>query len=226
MDLAIQKEVLERVGGGVERLLDLAAEIARHVGAGAAVSPPRLTLHLTSGRAIEGLLVDRTDDISESALVIRALPSGSTAPSLTWVRVRSIDAVTLHDPELLLAELQVPVPPSREALEQRAAELSAEISLGLGSEVTIALEPLSPSAARMQLRALDRLLEALGTVLVDLCGEPLGRQALGGVRRIELATGDLLDIRLDGETLRATIPRSSLHWPEREELRGRLEAVF
>lgn len=169
------------VGGPPRKLLD---DLAR-IGAALATNDrarPEAELLLTSGQTIRGRVVSTVD-----GNVVVHVGGHVKQPAVTFVRVDQVAAISVADASLLVRApvSDAPVPSRLELSRQLAARLDG-LTAQLGHAIEIGL---GANLADDDRRAIGALVPILFEVLGAIAGDDMGKQALGGITRVELAAG-------------------------------------
>jgi hypothetical protein len=144
--------------------------------------PPEVSVHLSGGQVLDGLLVRIGSDHGQD-VVLLVDPRGG---QLRYVLVANVAAVEVRGPERfqdVLTEGRLPQPVTGEPVTKLALRRGFAPSEGFPVEVD--WEALPDSSA--QLANLDRLLRGLREIARDVCADEIGRQAWGRIRTLRVA---------------------------------------
>lgn len=226
----LEKALEELKARTIEELLSRLAELQPMRAKGEPVRLPKVTLHLRSGRELQGfLLEERSDHRGGKTVVLHAFSSDGrrTEPDAIFVRPEVIEAVTVHDlPSLAQPPKNLPPPPTRLELKRKLAERQAAVAAALGTplELEVDWEQVQTPEA---LSAIDALGTRAFAVLEELTRELLGLEALRTkVRKLRLATGTTAQVRLEQQTLQLTTTLSVMGWQSKEDLQTAIEKVL
>jgi hypothetical protein len=175
----------------LERLVSQLAARAERVLTDKNLPNPRITLHLQSGRDLQGSLLALSNDGAASSLTLLRDTDSRFGQTVTHVPLQHIEAITIHDAHLLEAPTNQQPVPSKLELRRRAKEWQERLQLEIQSAWADAdLEPLAA------------LLELLGPLFQDLLSEPMGREALQQkVHQVRLEVQGEPSIKLEAMTL-------------------------
>lgn len=160
---------------------------------------PEVTIHLASGAVISGRLV-KVDDDRGAAVALVHVGGVPAAPRVASLRVDQVVAV-IHDLAPELDDLG-PAPGRLEVMRAwgtHAAPLAAALGRGLELVVDDRLDESGRRAAFAHA-------PALGALLRDLAGDPLGRDALLAFETIRLGATPGGEIRKDARVLVIDVP--------------------
>jgi hypothetical protein len=226
----LEKALEELKARTIEELLALLAELQLLRAKGEPVRLPKVTLHLRSGRELQGfLLEERADHRGGKSVVLHAFSQDGRRPEPDALFVRSevIEAVTVHDlPSLAQPPKNLPPPPTRLELKRKLAERQAAVAAALGTplELEVDWEQVQTPEA---LSAIDTLGTRSFAVLEELTRELLGLETLRTkVRKVRLATGPTAQVRLEQQALQLTTTLSVMGWQSKEDLRTAIEKVL
>jgi hypothetical protein len=175
----------------LERLLQQLAARAERIRAGEALPNPRLTLHLHSGRDLQGVLLGLGVDGGATMLSLLCDTGERFNQAVTHVPLGSLEAITVHEINRLEEPVIARPIPSKLELRRAAKAWQERLQLELHSEWRDDdLEPLSA------------LLEVLGRTLEDLLNDPMGREALRQkIRQVRLEVQAQPEVKLEESTL-------------------------
>jgi len=215
----------------LEELITRLAEFDKLRAKGESIRLPSVTLHLRSGRELQGILLEQRDDHRSSKIVVLLAVSGDTrrsAPDALFVRLESVDAITVHEfPALFLPPPGAPPPPTKLELRRKLAERQASLAAALGTPLELEVDwdklPPEPEA----LGAMDTLGARAFAVLEELTRELLGLEALRAqVRKVRLAVGSASQVSREQQTLQLVTMVPVTGWMSKEDLRREIEKVL
>lgn len=174
---------------------------------GEPVRLPGVTLHLASGRDVEGVIVDAVEQHGQTTYVFSPL-GGPRRGDLMLVPLGAIEVVSLHEPGALTKTNPAleAVAPSMQQLERRARSLEEQLA-AVGSLVRVELPRLEEGPARA---ALGQLLEALAGALALVTATEAGRE---GLRRLDVVVVAVEPSALVARTERRLHVSTRLHEP-------------
>jgi hypothetical protein len=215
----------------LEELLSRLAEFDKLRAKGEPMRLPRVTLHLRSGREVQGFLLEQRGDTRNGKTVVLQALSGDgrrTEPDALFVRLEAIDAITVHE----LAGLSqpprgAPPPPTKLELRRKLAERQSSLAAALGTPLELEVEwdklPPEPEA----LGALDTLGTRAFGVLEELTRELLGLEALRSqARKVRLALGPSAQVLREQQSLVLVTTVAVTGWMSKEDLRREIEKVL
>ena len=166
---------------------------------------PEVELYLASGQLVKGRVVEVTDDRSGPVVAIQ-VGGQPRQPTMTFVRVDHVVAVTVADASVLVrAQVADAPPPSRLELQRQIAARSDALATKLGSNApAIALSGELEDDGR---RALGALLPVLFDVLAAIAGDEMGRAALVGITNVELIASGQAEAWKDKDKLTVRAPK-------------------
>lgn len=185
-------DVLARLpAAGPRRLLEDLARLGSAL-AQADRARPEVECFLHGGHIVRGRIIAVVDDRG-GALALIAVGGSARAPSVSYVRLDHVSALTIIDASLLVAApvSEAPVPSKLELARAIAA-------LDLPAPLTARAAADLDADAR---RAIAQLLPALAAALAAIAGDDLGRQALAGIAELELAASPHGEVARSGGTL-------------------------
>lgn len=137
-----------------------------------------------SGHLVRSRIVSVADD-RQGAVALIAVDGNPRAPSVTFVRVDQIAAVTVVDASLLVKAPVADAPvPSKLELQRQAAARGNELATALGKSVSLQLGG-APDLDDGR-RAMGVALPLVVDVLAVIAGDEMGKQALAALDTIEL----------------------------------------
>lgn len=227
----LEKALKGLEASSLEELLTRLAELQSPRARGEPVRLPQVTLHLRSGRELQGFLLElREDPHRGKTVVLHALSASArrAEPDAIFVRLEAIEAITVHDlPSLGQPPSELPPPPSKLELRRKLAQRRDALAAALGTPLELEVDwdrlPPEPEA----LGALDALGTRAFGVLEALSRELLGLEALRThVRKLRLAVGSAAQVLRQQDSLLLITPVGAAGWMSQEELRGAIEKVL
>jgi hypothetical protein len=215
----------------LDELLTLLAELQPLRAKGEPVRLPRVTLHLRSGRELQGFLLEqRADQRGGKTVVLHALSTDArrAEPDAIFVRPEVIEAITVHDlPSLAQPPRGGPPPPTKLELKRKLAERQATLAAALGTPLELEVEwdslPPEPEA----LAALDALGTRTFSVLEELTRELMGLEALrANVRKLRLSVGPAGQVLREQQSLLLATTVSVMGWMSQGDLHRAIEKVL
>lgn len=211
----------------VSALLRQLVSLRRRASSGEDVKVPQVTLHLRSGRDVQGKVLDQAAADRGGGVLVQV---GVEPRDAVYLDPHGVEAITVHEAnalEALLAPPPSPPTPSRAVLTQRAEELGNSLSMVLGHavEVEIAWDQV-PDGEPM--RALAAVMEETANAIREIARDDMGRQSLVGVRTLRFNAGRRPSVKLEAGALVSTAALD--RGPERTltstELRIAIESVL
>jgi hypothetical protein len=196
-DLAVQP---------IDAVLEELAALMRRERSGERVRIPRITLHLKTGLNVTGFILQvgpnpQGPDKLVLAHSIGADPRNPEHDAI-YLRMSSIEAVTVHDvPSLALEPEGLPPPPTRLDITRSAAHLQSTLGdrWGLMVETEISWDSFEDDPET--LRALGELVTETGEIFNDLAGSDQSLAALKRISGIRFAFGPAASVSWDGNRL-------------------------
>lgn len=200
----------------LDELVEDLAQLQQRELRGEPVRVPRVTLHLSSGRELSGMVLQLTQLRHGAAVLVRtgAQTRHEAGADATYVPLSAIEALTVHEAASHAEALSrgAPEPSSleppptrlaaRRAVEGHRRELTALLLQDLGWEVGIDGTPDGEP-----LRALVRLSADVASALKATAGDELGRSAItSSLQRVVLVNGQPAGVALEEGVLRVTSP--------------------
>jgi hypothetical protein len=215
----------------LEELLTRLAEIQALRAKGEPVRLPQVTLHLRSGRELQGFLLEqREEGRSGKTVVLHALSSDARRPEpdAIFVRAEVIEAITVHDlPSLAHPSRGGPPPPTRLELKRKLAERQASLASALGTPLELEVDWDRISQDPEGLVALDTLSTRAFGELEALTRDVMGLEALRtNVRKLRLEVGSPAQVRREEQTLVLATTVSVMGWMSKEDLHSAIEKVL
>lgn len=214
----------------LEELLSRLAEFDTLREKGESVRLPTVTLHLRSGREVQGVLLElRSEHRGSKTVVLQALSGDRrSAPDATFVRLESVDAITVHEfPALFKPPPDAPPPPTKLELKRKLAERQAALAATLGTplELEVVWDSLPPEPEALS--ALNTLGTRAFGVLEELARELLGLEALRNqVRKVRLFVGASSQVSREGQTLVLVTAVPVTTWMSKDDLLREIEKVL
>ncbi|MFL5344455.1 MAG: hypothetical protein ACJ8AT_06665 [Hyalangium sp.] len=215
----------------LEELLTRLAEIQALRAKGEPVRLPQVTLHMRSGRELQGFLLEQRDDHRSGKLVVlHALSTDArrTEPDAIFVRSESIESLTVHDlPSLANPSRGGPPAPTRLELKRKLAERQASLASTLGTPLELEVDWERISQEPEGLAALETLSTRAFSVLEALARDVMGLEALRtNVRKLRLEVGSSAQVRREEQTLVLATTVSVMGWMSKEDLQTAIEKVL
>ncbi|MDY7225648.1 hypothetical protein [Hyalangium rubrum] len=212
----------------LEELLSRLAELQALRAKGTPVTAPRVTLHLRSGRELQGFLLELRN--GGKSVVLHALSADArrSEPDAIFIRTDSIEALTVHElPSLYQLPRDTPPPPSRLVMKRKLAERQTSLASALGAPVEVEVDwdrlPPEPEA----LAAIEALSSRALGVLEDLTRELMALEALrANVRKVRLLVGLSAQVTRQDHSLLLVTTVSPIGWMSREDLHHAIEKVL
>jgi hypothetical protein len=169
---------------------------------------PEVECFLASGQLVRGRVVSVADD-RQGAVALLAIGGNVRAPSVTFVRVDQIAAVTVIDASLLVKApvVEAPIPSKLELQRQLAARADA-LAGALGKRIAITLGGASELDDDGR-RAIGVTLPLVADVLGAIASDDLGKEALRKLETVELGAASSGDVGTyeDGHRLVIRAPK-------------------
>lgn len=179
----------------LEELAQIGATLAKHDR-----PRPEIELYLNSGQVVRGRLIS-VADTGQGASILVQVGGNPKAPSVTYVQIDRVTAITVVDAGVLAKPLLSDAPvPSRLELQRQMAARADAMSTLLGRPIAFEVG----SAAELDddgRRALGLAFPILADVMMAIAGDAIGRDALGKLDAVELASSSDNQIRLEGRRL-------------------------
>jgi hypothetical protein len=215
----------------LEELLSQLGEFDKLRAKGEPVRLPTVTLHLRSGRDLQGVFLEQREDRGGKTVVVLHALSGDARrpqPDALFIRLEAVDAITVHEfPGLFQPAPGAPPPPTKLELRRKLAERQASLAATLGTPLELEVDwdtlPPEPEA----LGALDTLGARAFGVLEELTRELLGLEALRTqVRKVRLTVGPAAQVLREQQTLQLVTVVAVTGWLSKEDLRREIEKVL
>ena len=204
------------------RVLDDLVPIARALAAHGR-GRPEIELMLASGAVVRGRFVGLSDDRDGVTAVVHVGGSPSD-PSVAFVRTDQVVCLVIPDATLLV---HGPVPdqpiPGKLDLARQASAKAEQLAMKLGHAVSIATSADLDDDGR---RAVATLLPLLVEVLVAICGDDMGKQALARITSIEIGAASTGDVGRHGAMLAVRAPKLLTEAYSRDRLRAEIEKLL
>jgi hypothetical protein len=215
----------------LEELLTRLTELAALRAKGEPVRLPRVTLHLRSGRELQGFLLEQRDDgRSNKAVVLQALSTDGrrSEPDAIFIRPEMIEALTVHDlPSLYQPPRGGPPPPTKLELRRKLGERQASLASALGTPLEVQVDWERLPAESEALSALDTLASRAFGILDELCRDVMALESLrANVRQLHLSVGMASQVQREGQRLLLVTVMSPTGWLSREALHQAIEKVL
>jgi hypothetical protein len=154
---------------------------------------PEVECYLASGQLVRGRIVSVADD-RQGAMALIAIGGNVRSPSVTFVRIDQIAAVTVVDASLLVKApvVDAPIPSKLELARQLAARADA-----LAGPVGKRIELLLGGASELDddgRRAIGATLPLVADVLAAIAADEMGKDALRKLEVVELGAGSSGDV--------------------------------
>ena len=182
------------VGRSPSRLLEDLAVIGRALVASDRARP-EIEVLLIGGAIIRGCIVSHVEDrMGAVALVQRG--GSPHAPTVSFVRVDQVAAVTIVDASLLVrAPIRDTPAPSRLELQRQVATQSAALVAKLGRALPIVVASELDDDSR---RAVGIVMPVLFDVIAAIAGDDMGKAAFSAVDSIELGAASTAEVWKEG----------------------------
>jgi hypothetical protein len=201
----VSDDILGQLTGAAPReLLEDLARIGRALAKAERVRP-EIELFLASGQNVRGRIVGVGEDRAGPIAIVQI---GGTAkqPSVTFVRIDQVAAMTVVDASLLVQApaLDAPVPGKLE-LQRQVAMRAQGLVTTLGRP--FAIELVSSDLDDDGRRAISVALPILAEVLSAIAADDLGKEAIASIEGIELGAAASADIQRSGKHLAVRAPK-------------------
>jgi hypothetical protein len=203
MDLAEKLRALQDLAvRPMEAVLEELAALKRRERNGERVRIPRITLHLKTGVDVKGFIlqVGQNPPGSDKLVLAHSIGTDPRNPEYdaTYLRLSSIEAVTVHDvPSLALEPEGLPPPPTRLDITRSAANLQSMLNdrWGLMVETEVSWDSVQDDPET--LRALHELVTQTGEIFNALAGSDQGLASLKRISGLRFAFGPAASVALD-----------------------------
>jgi hypothetical protein len=169
---------------------------------------PEVECFLASGQLVRGRIVSVAED-RQGAVALIAIGGNPRSPSVTFVRVDQIAAVTVVDASLLVKAPVVDAPiPSKLELSRQLAARGDALANALGKRVELALGGASELDDDGR-RAIGAALPLVADVLAAIASDDMGKEALRKLETVELGAASSGDVGTydDGRRLVIRAPK-------------------
>lgn len=169
---------------------------------------PEVECFLASGQLVRGRIVSVAED-RQGAVALIAIGGNSRAPSVTFVRIDQIAAVTVVDASLLVKAPVVDAPiPSKLELSRQLAVRGDALANALGKRVELVLGGASELDDDGR-RAIGAALPLVADVLAAIASDDMGKEALRKLATVELGAASSGDVGTydDGRRLVIRAPK-------------------
>ena len=184
---------------------------------------PEVDLHLASGQVMRGRLVSLSDHGQGVTILVH---TGGTvkAPSVAFVRVDHVAAVA--DASLLARPVMSDAPvPSKLELQRQCAARADGLGASFGHPVAIELGGASELDDDGR-RAIGVALPLVQDVLHAIASDPMGKEAVAGIKTVELGAASTLEVTLDRKRLVIRAPKLLSEQPDHAALRKAIEKLL
>lgn len=172
------------VGASPRRLLEDLARIGGSLAKNDRARP-EVECYLASGQTVRGRIVSVADD-RQGAIALIAIGGSVRGPSVTFVRVDQIAAVTVVDASLLVKAPVVDAPiPSKLELQRQLAARADGLAPAIGKRIELVLGGASELDDDGR-RAIGATLPLVADVLAAIAADDMGKEALQKLDTIEL----------------------------------------
>lgn len=223
--MAASDETLAKLKAASPR--NLLEELAR-VGAALAKldrARPEVEVFLGSGQTIRGRIVSVADERG-GAMALLHTAGPPRAPSVAYVRVDRVAAVTVSDASVLVHAPTSDAPvPSRLELARQLAARGELLAGSLGRPVPFTIASDVDDDAR---RAIGLALPLVTEVMTGIAGDEMGKDAIANITAIELGGGRSLEVLLENERhkLVVRVPTVVTEPLSHARLRSTIEALL
>lgn len=184
---------------------------------------PEIEVQLTSGAQIRGRIVSVTDDRA-GAVAMLYVGGQPRSPSVAFVRIDQIAAVTVIDASLLV---RVPISeapaPSRLDLQRQVAARADSLASAFGRAIPLELAGENDDDDR---RAIGVVLPVLVDVLLAVGSDEMGKSALEAIESIEVSAWAHADVTKVGAKLVIHAPKLLTDAFTPASLRAAIEKVL
>ena len=154
---------------------------------------PEVECYLASGQLVRGRIVSVADD-RLGAIALIAIGGNVRSPSVTFVRIDQIVALTVVDASLLVKApvVDAPIPSKLELARQLAARADA-LAAALGKRIELVLGGASELDDDGR-RAIGVALPLVADVLAAIATDDMGKEALRALEVLELGAASSGDV--------------------------------
>jgi len=154
---------------------------------------PEVECYLASGQLVRGRVVSVADD-RQGAVALIAIGGNVRSPSVTFVRVDQIAALTVVDASLLVRAPVVDAPiPSKLELARQLAARTESLAGAVGKRIELQLGGASELDDDGR-RAIGAALPLVTDVLAAIAADEMGKEALRKLEVVELGAGSSGDV--------------------------------
>lgn len=154
---------------------------------------PEVECYLASGQLVRGRIVSVADD-RQGAVALIAIGGNVRSPSVTFVRVDQIAALTVVDASLLVRAPVVDAPiPSKLELARGLAARAEALAGAVGKRIELQLGGASELDDDGR-RAIGAALPLVADVLAAIAADEMGRDALRALEVVELGAASSGDV--------------------------------
>jgi hypothetical protein len=154
---------------------------------------PEVECYLASGQLVRGRIVSVADD-RQGAVALIAISGNMRGPSVTFIRVDQIAAVTVVDASLLVRAPVVDSPiPSKLELQRQLAARADSLANTLGKRIEFTLGGASELDDDGR-RAIGATLPLVVDVLAAIASDEMGKEALRKIETLELGAASSGDV--------------------------------
>lgn len=165
---------------------------------------PEVEVYLASGALMRGRPLGIAD-VGGGAILTLHVGGNAQHPSVSFVRIDQIAAVTVTDASVLVKSPVSDAPvPSRLELQRQANAKAEALATALGRAVPITIPADLDDDSR---RAAAAVLPMVTDVLVAIAGDDMGREALAAITEVVVSGGSSRDVHRDGTTLAVRAPK-------------------
>ncbi len=186
---------------------------------------PEIELHLVGGQSVRGRIISVADH-GGGAIALVHTGGVARVPSVAFVRVEHIAAITLVDASVLAKPVMSDAPiPSKLELQRQAAALADSLSTTLARSISLELGGASELDDEGR-RAIGLLLPLAIEVISAIAGDAMGREALGRIDALELGASTEGEVKLDGRRLNLRAAKLLSAQPTHAALRTAIEKLL
>jgi hypothetical protein len=186
---------------------------------------PEVEVYLGSGQMIRGRIISVADD-RQGAVALLVVGGSPRGPSVTFIRVDQIAAVTVIDASLLVKPPTADLPvPSKLELQRQAAAGGEALASQLGHPLSIQLGSVTELDDEGR-AAMGGTLPLLFDVLTAIALDDLGREALKGLDVIELGSASAGEVTRADKRLVVRAPKLVAEQYTHASLRKAIEKLL
>lgn len=185
-------------------------------------STPRVTLHLKSGRDLEGFIID----VSAKAVLLERAAASNQDVSAIYVDLVRIEAVTIHEAgAIALHPSFAPPAPTKAEVVKRAEELGKAVSQASGTRLAFEIVWRDVPESAESNRVLVQAMQQTANALREIASDDEGKDALKKLRRASFAFANEAKASVTEATVwvKATATPTGKRWLTAEELQRVLE---